>query len=72
MRQNETNLQREFSVCMLKQKRSPSTISKTINMIIDSGMDHQMVSALLHEATKNCKTDEEFLAAVRAVLGEED
>ena len=72
MWQDETNPQLELSVGMLKQKRSSTTITKTINMIIDSGLDHQKVSALLLEATKDCKTGEEFLAAVRAVLGEED
>lgn len=65
------NSQREFSIGMLKKKRSPGTIAATINLIIDSGLDHQKVCKQLLAATKGCMTDEEFLIVVKAVVTEE-
>ena len=65
------NSQREFSIGMLKEERSPGTIAETINMITDSGLDHQKVCKQLLAATKGCITDEEFLIAVKAVLTKE-
>ena len=65
------NSQREFSIGMLKEERSPGTIAETINMIIDGGLDHQKVCKQLLTVTKGCKTDEEFLIAVKAVLTKE-
>lgn len=41
-----------------------------MNEAVTRGQVHTFKAIL--NATKDCKTDEEFLAAVRAVLGEED
>ena len=67
----DRNPTKKFLIGILRRGLQPSTIVDAIVMMDDSGLPRDNVSAMVLEATKNCKTDEEFLAAVRAVLKKE-
>lgn len=62
----------EFLTGLLNSAISPRTIGEIILLLEDGNVEQEAEYKALLEATKDCKTDEEFLAAVRAVLGEED
>ena len=62
----------EFLTGLLNSNITPHTIGEIILLLEDKNVEQESEYLALLEATQDCKTDEEFLAAVRAVLGEED
>ena len=50
---------------------SAATICEIAGMLSDYNVEQESEYLALLEATKDCKTDEEFLAAARAVLEKE-
>ena len=62
----------EFLTGLLNSTISPRTIGEIILLLEDKNVEQEAEYRALLEATKDCKTDEEYLAAVRAVLEKED
>ena len=62
----------EFLTGLLNSNITPHTIGEIILLLEDKNVEQESEYLDLLEATKDCKTDEEFLAAVRAVLQKED
>ena len=62
----------EFLTELLNSNITPHTIGEIILLLEDKNVEQESEYLALLEATKDCITDEEYLAAVRAVLGEED
>lgn len=63
---------KEFCTCLFESGISAATICEIAGMLSDYNVEQEQTFKALLEATKDCRTDEEYLAAVRAVLGEED
>ena len=63
---------KEFCTRLFESGISAATICEIAGMLSDYNVEQASEYLALLEATKNCKTDEEFLAAVRAVLQKED
>lgn len=62
----------EFLTGLLNSNITPHTIGEIILLLEDKNVEQESEYLALLEATQDCKTDEEFLAAVRAVLEKED
>lgn len=62
----------EFLTGLLNSTISPRTIGEVILLLEDKNVEQEAEYRALLEATKDCKTDEQYLAAVRAVLEKED
>ena len=72
MKKREVNQTlRAFVDRLMRAEISEATIVTIICLVADV-TDRTATAEKLLEATKDCKTDEEFLAAVRAVLEKED
>ena len=61
---------KEFCACLFESGISAATICEISGKLSDYKVEQEQTFKALLESTKECKTDEEFLAAVRAVLGE--
>ncbi len=63
---------KEFCTRLFESGISAATICEIAGMLSDYNVEQESEYLALLEATKDSITDEEYLAAVRAVLGEED
>ena len=63
---------REFLTYIHNSAISPHTIVKIMVSLADNHVEQESEYLALLEATKDCITDEEYLAAVRAVLQKGD
>ncbi len=62
----------EFLTGLLNSNITPHTIGEIILLLEDKNVEQESEYLALLEATKDCKTDVEFLAAVKEVLDKED
>lgn len=60
-----------FLIHLFNSDISASTICEILIMMSDYKVEQEQTCRELLKATKDCKTDEEFLAAARAVLEKE-
>ena len=63
---------REFLRNIHNSAISPHTIVEIMASLADNHVEQEQTFKALLEVTQDCKTDEEFLTAVRAVLEKED
>ena len=63
---------KEFCTRLFESGISAATICKIAGILSDYNVEQESQYRALLDATQDCKTDVEFLTAVRAVLGEED
>ena len=59
---------KEFCTRLFESGISAATICEIAGILSDYNVEQESEFKALLEATKDCKTDEEFLTAVRAVL----